>query len=59
MNESPAGLWSAVILLAPFWWGIGLLLLAFLSKVVPPIGRLLDALFRRLEACSPAAAGAS
>ena len=40
--------WITIALLAPFWWGLGLLLLAWLGDVVTawrgPVSRLLDRL---------------
>jgi hypothetical protein len=42
--------WIIIVLLAPFWWGLGLLLLAWLGDVVTawrgPVLRLLERLDR-------------
>lgn len=42
------GDWIAVALLAPFWWGLGLLVLALLGDIAAswrgPVGRLFDRL---------------
>ncbi len=44
--------WIPIALLAPFWWGLGLFLLALLGDVSPawhaPVSRLFDRL-ERLE----------
>ncbi len=40
--------WVTTALLAPFWWGLGLLVLALLGDLVPgwraPVSRLFDRL---------------
>jgi hypothetical protein len=41
--------WIAVTLLAPFWWGLGLLLLAWLADLVPSWRHRVFAVFNRLE----------
>lgn len=41
--------WIRVALLAPFWWGMGLLLLAFLADLFPSSRRALSAVFGNLE----------
>jgi hypothetical protein len=49
-------IWIAVALLTPFWWGLGLLILAWLGDVSPRLrpraGRLFDSL-KRTRAESP------
>jgi hypothetical protein len=49
-------IWIAVALLKPFWWGLGLLVLAWLGDVLPrlrpPVRRLFDSL-ERTRAESP------
>ena len=48
--------WIAIALLTPFWWGLGLLILAWLGDVSPPlrprVSRLVDWL-ERTRAESP------
>ena len=43
-------IWIAIALLTPFWWGVGLLILAWLGDVSaplgPPVRRLFDWLAR-------------
>ena len=29
--------WIAIVLLTPFWWGLGLFILAWLGDVSPPL----------------------
>jgi hypothetical protein len=41
--------WITVALLTPFWWGMGLLVLAFVADLVPLRRRQVFALFGRLE----------
>lgn len=50
MIESREAIWIVVALLAPFWWGLGLLLLAFLSTFSPSLRGRLGRLFDRLDA---------
>jgi hypothetical protein len=49
-------IWIAIALLTPFWWGVGLLILAWLGDVSaplrPPVRRLFDWL-ERTRAESP------
>lgn len=33
----PTGTWIVIALLTPFWWGLGLLILAWLGDVWPPL----------------------
>jgi hypothetical protein len=49
MTSQPA-FWITVVLLAPFWWGIGILLLALLGLAAPSLRASLNGLFARLEA---------
>lgn len=49
MTSQPA-FWIAIAMLAPFWWGMGVLLLALLSLAVPSLRARLDGLFQRLDA---------
>jgi hypothetical protein len=53
MFESSAVTWMFVALLAPFWWGLGLLGLALIGDVSPrwrvPISRMFDRLDRMRE----------
>jgi hypothetical protein len=42
-------IWIAVLLLTPFWWGLGLLILAWLGDVSPPLGLRVRRLFNSLE----------
>jgi hypothetical protein len=49
MTSQPA-FWIAIAMLAPFGWGVGLLLLALLSRIVPTLRARLDGLFQRLDA---------
>jgi len=49
--------WITIGLLAPFWWGLGLLTLAWLGDVSPRLQPRVSRLFDRLErthAASPA-----
>jgi hypothetical protein len=41
--------WITVLLLTPFWWGMGLLMLAFLGDVSPWWRPRVSRLFDRLE----------
>jgi hypothetical protein len=53
MFESSAVTWMFVVLLAPFWWGLGLLALALFGDMSPlwrvRISRLFDRLDRMRE----------
>jgi hypothetical protein len=53
MFDSSAATWMFAALLAPFWWGLGLLVLALLGDASPrwrvPISRLFDRLDRMRE----------
>ncbi len=42
-------MWIAIALLAPFWWGAGLLLLAMLGDLSPRCRAYVSRLFDRLE----------
>jgi hypothetical protein len=46
-------MWFAIILLFPFWWGMGLLLLALLGDLVPGWRGTVLRLFDRLEGRNP------
>ena len=41
--------WIAIALLTPFWWGLGLLILAWLGDVSPRLRPRLSRLFDWLE----------
>ena len=41
--------WITIALLAPFWWGLGLLLLALLGDLLPGWRARVSGLFDRLE----------
>ena len=41
--------WIAIALLTPFWWGLGLFILAWLGDVSPPLRRRVSRLFDWLE----------
>jgi hypothetical protein len=41
--------WIAIALLTPFWWGLGLFILAWLGDVSPPLRSRVARLFDRLE----------
>ena len=41
--------WIAIALLTPFWWGLGLLILAWLGDVSPPLRPRVLRLFDWLE----------
>ena len=41
--------WIAVALLTPFWWGLGLFILAWLGDVSPPLRPRVSRLFDWLE----------
>ena len=41
--------WVAIALLTPFWWGLGLFILAWLGDVSPPLRPRVSRLFRSLE----------
>jgi len=41
--------WIALALLTPFWWGLGLLILAWLGDVSPPLRPRVSRLFHWLE----------
>ena len=41
--------WVTIALLAPFWWGLGLFVLALLGDVVPGWRAVVSRLFDRLE----------
>jgi hypothetical protein len=41
--------WIAIALLTPFWWGLGLLILAWFGDVSPRLRPRLSRLFDRLE----------
>jgi hypothetical protein len=41
--------WIAIALLTPFWWGLGLFILAWLGDVSPPLRRRVSHLFDCLE----------
>ncbi len=41
--------WIAIALLVPFWWGLGLFVLALLGSVVPGWRARVSRLFDRLE----------
>ena len=52
--------WIAIALLAPFWWGLGLLVLALLGEVSSRWRARVSRLFDRLEdQDNPMEAGAS
>ncbi len=52
--------WSPIALLAPFWWGLGLFLLALLGDVSPAWRTRVSRLFDRFErAEDPMEAGVS
>lgn len=42
-------MWITIALLAPFWWGLGLLLLALLGDLSPGWRRRVSRLFDRLQ----------
>ncbi len=42
-------MWIVVVWLAPFWWGLGLLVLSLLGDLVPGWRALVSRLFDRLE----------
>jgi hypothetical protein len=42
-------IWIAIALLTPFWWGVGLLILAWLGDVSPPLRPRVSRLFDWLE----------
>jgi hypothetical protein len=42
-------IWIAIALLTPFWWGVGLLILAWLGDVSAPLRSLVRRLFDWLE----------
>ncbi len=42
-------MWIVVVWLAPFWWGLGLLVLSLLGDLVPGRRRPVSHLFDRLE----------
>ena len=46
-------IWIAIALLTPFWWGLGLLILAWLGDVSPPLRPRVSRLFDWLRAESP------
>ena len=41
--------WIAIALLTPFWWGLGLFILAWLGDVSPPLRARVSRLFDWLE----------
>jgi hypothetical protein len=41
--------WIAIALLTPLWWGVGLLILAWLGDVSPPLRPRVSRLFNWLE----------
>ena len=41
--------WIAIALLTPFWWGLGLLILAWLGDVLSPLRSRVSRLFDWLE----------
>ena len=41
--------WIAIALFTPFWWGLGLLILAWLGDVSPPLRLRVSRLFDGLE----------
>ena len=41
--------WIAIALLTPFWWGLGLFILAWLGDVSPPLWPRASRLFDWLE----------
>jgi hypothetical protein len=41
--------WIAIALLTPFWWGLGLFILAWLGDVSPPLRQRVSRLFDWLE----------
>jgi hypothetical protein len=41
--------WTAIVLLTPFWWAVGLLLLALLGDLFPSWRRRVAPLFDKLE----------
>ena len=47
------GTWIAIALLAPFWWGMGLLVLALLGDLAPSWRGPIQRLFDRLERIPP------
>ena len=47
--EMPTAAWIAIALLTPFWWGLGLFILAWLGDVSPPLRRRVSRLFDWLE----------
>ena len=49
MFESSAVTWMFVVLLAPFWWGLGLLVLALFADVSPLWRVRISRLFDRLD----------
>jgi len=46
-------MWFAIILLFPFWWGMGLVLLALLEDLVPGCRDPVLRIFDRLEGRNP------
>jgi hypothetical protein len=44
-----AAIWIAIALLTPFWWGVGLLILAWLGYVSAPLRPRVRCLFDWLE----------
>jgi hypothetical protein len=41
--------WAAFFLLTPFWWAMGLLVLALLGDIWPPMGARVSRLFDELK----------
>ena len=47
--EMTTAAWIAIALFTPFWWGLGLLILAWLGDVSPPLRPRVARLFDWLE----------
>jgi hypothetical protein len=48
-TEMTTATWIAIALLAPFWWGLGLLILAWFGDVAPRLRPRVSRLFDWLE----------